>query len=229
MPNKRLSMRKIKEALRLQANGMSNRQIAQTLHLSRPTIANYLRRAAKAGLGWPLPPQLTDAALEQRLFPPPPTAKARDLTSPDWQQVHRELKRKGVTQFLLWQEYLEQHPRGYQYSWFCDLYRAWRGKLDIVMRQDHRAGEKLFVDYAGHTVSIVNQHTGELREAQIFIAVLGASNYTYAEATWTQSLPDWIGSHQRTFSFLGGSTRPASMIPISTPPTRIWLSIMAWR
>lgn len=204
MPNQRLSMRKIREVLRLQASGMSNRQIAQSVHLARPTIANYLRRAAQAGLGWPLPPQLTDAAIEQRLFPPAPAAKARDLTVPDWQQVHGELKRKGVTQFLLWQEYLEQHPRGYQYSWFCDLYREWRGKLDRVMRQDHRAGEKLFVDYAGQTVPVVNQHTGEWREAQIFIAVLGASNYTYAEATWSQSLPDWIGSHQRTFSFLGG-------------------------
>jgi len=185
---------------------MSNRKIAQSLHQSRPAVANYLRRAADAGLVWPLPLELSAAAIEQRLFPPPPTRANRDRTQPDWQWVHGELKRKGVTQFLLWQEqeYLEQHPGGYQYSWFCDRYREWRGKLDVVMRQDHRAGEKLFVDYAGHTVSIVNQHTGELREPQIFIAVLGASNYTYAEATWSQALPDWIGSHQRTFSFLGG-------------------------
>jgi transposase len=166
---------------------MSNRKIAQSLNQSRPAVANYLRRAADAGLLWPLPLELSDAAIEQRLFPPPPTRANRDRTQPDWQWVHGELKRKGVTQFLLWQEYLEQHPGGYQYSWFCDRYREWRG-----------------VDYAGHTVSIVNQHTGELREAQIFIAVLGASNYTYAEATWSQALPDWIGSHQRTFSFLGG-------------------------
>ena len=197
-------MRKIKEVLRLNASGMSNRKIARSLNQSRPSVANYLRRAADAGLVWPLPPELSDAAIEQRLFPPPPTKATRDRTRPDWQWVNRELKHKGVTLFLLWQEYLEQHPRGYQYSWFCDLYREWRGKLDVVMRQDHRAGEKLFVDYAGHTVPIVNQHTGEFREAQIFIAVLGASNYTYAEATWTQSLPDWIGSHQRTFTFLGG-------------------------
>lgn len=106
--------------------------------------------------------------------------------------------------FLLWQEYREHHPQGYQYSWFCERYRHWLGKQDLVMRQDHRAGEKLFVDYAGQTVGVINPYTGEIREAQIFVGVLGASNYTYAEATWTQGLPDWIGSHQRTFSFLGG-------------------------
>jgi len=204
MPAKRLSTRKIKEVLRLNASGMSNRKIARSLNQSRPSVANYLQRAVDAGLKWPLPPELSDAAIEQRLFPPPPTRANRDRTLPDWQRAFKELKHKGVTLFLLWQEYLEQHPQGYQYSWFCDMYREWRGKLDVVMRQDHRAGEKLFVDYAGHTVAIVNQHTGEFREAQIFIAVLGASNYTYAEATWTQSLPDWIGSHQRAFSFLGG-------------------------
>src|SRR5690554_6707866 len=204
MPAKRLSMRKIKEVLRLNASGMSNRKIAVSCGISRSTVAEYLYRAAEAGLAWPLPPSLSDVTIEQWLFPPPPTRANRDRTLPDWQSVFKELKRKGVTLFLLWQEYLEQHPRGYQYSWYCDLYREWRGKLDVVMRQDHRAGEKLFVDYAGHTVPIVNQHTGELREAQVFIAVLGASNYTYAEATLSQSLPDWIGSHQRTFTFLGG-------------------------
>jgi transposase len=197
-------MRKIKEVLRLQASGMSNRKIAVCCGVGRSAVAEYLHRAAAAGLRWPLPTELSDSAIEQRLFPPTSTNVIRDRTQPDWQWVHGELKRKGVTQFLLWQEYLEQHPSGYQYNWFCDRYRHWRGKLDVVMRQDHRTGEKLFVDYAGQRVPIVNQHTGELREAQIFIAVLGASNYTYAEATWSQALPDWIGSHQRTFSFLGG-------------------------
>ena len=146
MPAKRLSMRKIKEVLRLNASGMSNRKIARSLNQSRPSVANYLRRAADAGLKWPSPSELSDAAIEQQLFPPLPTRATRDRTLPDWQWVNRELKHKGVTQFLLWQEYLEQHPHGYQYSWFCDLYREWRGKLDVVMRQDHRAGEKLFGD-----------------------------------------------------------------------------------
>ena len=123
---------------------------------------------------------------------------------PDWARAHQELKQKGVTLFLLWQEYRAAHPDGYQYSWFCERYRAWRGKLDVVMRQDHRAGEKLFVDYAGQTVPVTDRATGEIRDAQVFVAVLGASNYTYAEATWSQALPDWIGSHVRTFGFLGG-------------------------
>jgi len=123
---------------------------------------------------------------------------------PDWLVIHQELKHKHVTLFLLWQEYRGAHPDGYQYSWFCDHFRAWQGKLDVVMRQDHRAGEKLFVDYAGQTAPIIDRATGEIRGAQIFVAVLGASNYTYAEATWTQGLPDWIGSHQRAFRFMGG-------------------------
>ncbi len=204
MPAKRLSMRKIKEVLRLKASGMSNRKIAQSCRISRPTVTEYLHRASHTGLRWPLPDELSDTALEQQLFPDPPTPAQRDRVLPDWLLIHKEFKRKNVTLFLLWEEYRSQHPKGYQYSWFCERYRQWTGTLDLVMRQDHRAGEKLFVDYAGHTIPIINQHTGEIHEAQIFIAVLGASNYTYAEATWTQNLPDWIGSHQRAFSFLGG-------------------------
>lgn len=172
--------------------------------ISRPAVDEYLRRAEAAGLSWPLPATLDDAALERLLFPaaPPLPAQARGL--PDWPTIHRELRRKGVTLFLLWQEYREQHPQGYQYSWFCERYRAWRGRLDVVMRQEHRAGEKLFVDYAGQTVEVVDRLSGEIRTAQLFVAVLGASNYTYAEATWTQGLEDWIGSHQRCFRYLGG-------------------------
>ena len=198
-------MRKIKEVLRLKwAQGLSNRQIAKACGIGRPTVGEYLRRAAEAGLAWPLPPDLDEAALERQLFPPPPSLPAQARGVPDWSLVHQELKRKGVTLFLLWQEYRETHPEGYQYSWFCDHYRAWQGKLDVVMRQDHRAGEKLFVDYAGQTMPVVDRNTGEIREVQIFVAVLGASSYTYAEATWTQGLADWIGSHRRTFAFLGG-------------------------
>lgn len=198
-------MRKIKEVLRLKwAQGLSHRQIARTCGIGRPTVGEYLRRAAEAGLVWPLPSGLDEAALERQLFPPPPSLPAQARGVPDWSVVQQELRRKGVTLFLLWQEYRETHPEGYQYSWFCEHYRAWLGKLDVVMRQDHRAGEKLFVDYAGQTVPVVDRSSGEIREAQIFVAVLGASNYTYAEATWTQGLPDWIGSHRRTFAFLGG-------------------------
>ena len=205
MPAQRLSMRKIKEVLRLRwANGLSKRKTARSCGISRPAVDEYLRRAEEAGLSWPLPADLDDGALERLLFPAAPTLPAQVRGLPEWSTINRELKRKGVTLFLLWQEYRECHPQGYQYSWFCECYRAWQGQLDVVMRQDHRAGEKLFVDYAGQTVPVVDRFTGEIREAQIFVAVLGASNYTYAEATWTQGLPDWIGSHQRCFQYLGG-------------------------
>lgn len=205
MPAKRLSMRKIREVLRLKwGKGMSNRRIAASCGIGRPTVSEYLRRAEEAGLGWPLPDDLDDARLERLLFPPPPDLPAESRGIPDWSHIHTELRHKHVTLFLLWQEYRQNHPEGYQYSWFCEHYRTWRGKLDVVMRQNHRAGEKLFVDYAGQTVPVIDRNTGEIREAQVFVAVLGASNYTFAEATWSQALPDWIGSHVRAFQFLGG-------------------------
>ena len=134
--------------------------------------------------------------LEARLFPVRPVApSSRPL--PDWSVVHRELARKGVTLMLLWEEHKEAHPEGLQYSQFCKRYRAHARSLDLPMRQVHRAGEKCFVDYAGHTVPVIDRRTGEIRTAQIFVAVLGASNYTYCEATWTQGLSDWIASHVR--------------------------------
>lgn len=211
MPAERLSMRKIHEILRLKFEcGQSNRNIANSCSVSRSTVADYLLRAKVAGLSWPLPKDLDDTSLEHLLFPPPEEV-TRDRPVPDWSEVHLELRRKGVTMALLWQEYKERQPDGYQYSWFCKLYNIWSGKVDLVMRQEHRAGEKLFVDYAGHTAPIVNRMTGEINQAQIFVAVLGASNYTYAEATMTQQLPDWIGSHVRAFSFFGGV--PAVVIP----------------
>ena len=205
MANKRKSMRKVREVLRLaQEAGLNQRQVARSLSLSPTTVGEYLRRAETAGLTWPLPPELDDAQLEAQLYPLPARGKDDTRPMPDWAEVHRELKRKGVTLLLLWQEYKAIHPDGLQYSQFCDRYRYFAGKLDLVMRQHHRAGEKLFVDYAGQTVDVVDRSTGEVREAQIFVATLGASNYTYAEATWTQALPDWCASHIRTFEFMGG-------------------------
>ena len=197
-------MRKIKEVLRLSAAGHSQRQIAECCAIGRATVGEYLQRASAAGLSWPLPDGLDEARLERRLYPPPPSLPASERGLPDWAHVHCDLNRTGVTLYLLWEEYRVGHPHGYRYSWFCQHYRAWTGKVDVVMRQHHRAGEKLFVDYAGQTQDVIDRATGEVHQAQIFVAVLGASNYTYAEATWTQSLSDWIGSHQRTFRYLGG-------------------------
>ena len=204
MANKGLSMRKVREVLRLHhVAGLSARAIARSLKISPVTVRRYLGRAEKLALGWPLPESLDDAQLERRLFPAPaPSCNPRPL--PEWTQVHRELRRKDVTLALLWEEYKAAHPQGLQYSRFCERYRAWASTLDAVMRQEHRAGEKLFVDYAGRTVAVVDRETGEIRQAQIFVAVLGASNYTFAEATWSQALPDWIASHVRAFEFFGG-------------------------
>lgn len=211
MANCRLSMRKITEALRLHhESNRSRREIARAIGASPTTVGQYLRRAREAGIGYPLPADLDEAALESRLFPP---AVPADVVrpEPDWTQVHRELRKKSVTLDLLWQEYKADHPDGYRYSWFCEHYRQWAGKLSVSLRQTHTPGEKLFVDYAGQTIPIIDGATGEIRQAQLFVAVLGASNYTYAEATWTQKLPDWIGSHVRTFEFLGGV--PEILVP----------------
>ena len=167
---------------------------------------SYFVNAAKAiGVTWPLPEGLTQQALEQRLYPDPPQDGRRH--KPNYAVVHQELKRKGVTLELLWQEYREEYPdNSYGYTQFCEHYRRFTGTLKLSMRQTHRAGEKLFVDYAGPTVPIINKHDGTYRKAAIFVAVLGASNYTFAEATWSQQLPDWIGSHVRAFEYIGGVT-----------------------
>jgi transposase len=201
-------MRKIREILRLSlGEGLSRRTTAAAAGLPYTTVSDHLARAAQAGLGWPLPDDMDDGQLEARLFAraePPPSA-SRPL--PDWPTVHRELRRKGVTLQLLHIEYKEREPDGYQYTQFCRHYRAWQRHLDVVMRQEHRAGEKLFVDFAGQTIPITDPATGEIRPAQLFVAVLGASSYTYAEATPSQELPHWIAAHVHAFSFLGGASR----------------------
>lgn len=205
-------MRKIRETLRLHFDSrLGQRPIARCLNISRTTVGDYLHRAKMAGLGWPLPEDLSDQQLYNLLFPPAASVSVPDRPLPDCSYLHTELKRKGVTLMLLWEEYQSEHPLGYRYSHFCELYRQWARKLKISMRQIHKAGEKLFVDYAGHTLPIVDPHTGEITEAQIFVAVLGASSYTFAEATLSQNLPDWLGSHRRAFEFLGGV--PELVIP----------------
>jgi transposase len=198
-------MRKIKEVLRLKFdNKLSKRQIAQSCSIAHSTVSEYLRRFRRASLNWPLPEEIDDNQLEQLLFPRPQIGSPHRRPQPDWAYIHQELRRKGVTLMLLWQEYKELYPNGYQTSQFCHLYRQWAKQLDPVMRQEHRAGEKMFVDYAGMTVAVFDMQSAKMRDAQIFVAVLGASNYTYAEATWTQTLPDWIASHTRAFNYFGG-------------------------
>jgi transposase len=181
MPKERLSMRKIKEVFRLRfEGGLSHRVIAQSCDIGCTSVREYLLRAKAAGLSWPLPVEMDDAALEALLFPPPPQLDG-ERPVPDWRTVHGELRKNGVTLALLWHEYRGIHPNGYGYSRFCELYRAWAGTLDVTMRHEHKAGEKLFVDYAGHTMEVVNPQTGEVREVEVFVAAQGASNYTYAE------------------------------------------------
>lgn len=210
MARPRSAMRKIREVLRLTlGEGLSRRQVSAAASLPLATVSNYLTRARAAGIVWPLPEGLDDAALEARLFTRAaiPATTARPL--PDWAELDRELRsKKNVTLALLHLEYKERHPDGYQYTQFCRHYHAWRGTVDVVMRQEHRAGERCFIDWAGQTVPIVDPRTGEVAmEAQIFVAVLGASNFTHAEAFPSQELEHWISGHVHAFEAWGGVTR----------------------
>ena len=210
MPAERIAMRLVREILRLIAvEKLSVREVARRTGKAPSTVRATLGRCRAAGVSWPLPEGLSDGELEERLYgkggaKPGPARRAE----PDWASIHRELKRKHVTLSILWEEYIAQEPDGLRYSRFCELYRTFASKLPVVMRQTHAAGEKLFVDYAGDTVPvIVDRLTGEWRPAQIFVAVLGASSFSYAEATWTQSLPDWIAAHVRALEAIGGVPR----------------------
>jgi transposase len=203
MPQERLPMRKIRDVLRLSASGLSKRKIAASLGLSATAAGDCIRRARAAGVAWPQVAELTDAALERHLYPVARTLEHR-LPQPDWAKVHSELNRAGVTLQLLWEEYRTVHRDGYGYTQFCELYKRWKLRLSPTMRQRHVAGERLFVDYAGKTLELIDGITGEVGPAQLFVSSLGASSLTYAEATLTQSLSDWIGSHTRAFSFYGG-------------------------
>lgn len=203
-------MRKIREVLRLKFEaGLSDSRIAQAIGSARSTVQECLRRAKAAGIGWPLPQEFDEALLQARLYRREVPLTRSPL--PDFVKLAAELKRPGVTRLLLGQEYKAAHPDGWQYSVFCDQYRRWLSTQDLVLRQHHVPGEKCFVDYAGQTVGLIDRATGEARQAQIFVAVLGASSYTYAEATWTQQLPDWLGSHVRALSFFGGV--PRAIVP----------------
>jgi transposase len=184
--------------------GVSERQIAATVGIGRSTVGEYLRRAAVIGITWPVPEGLDDGELERRLFTAPTFDEPQLRAQPDWNYIHKELKRRSVTLLLLWQEYRTAHTDGYGYSRFCDLYRGWCQTISPTMRQAHGPAEKLFVDYAGDTVAVFDSATGMERRAHIFVAVLGASNYTYAEARWSEGLADWIGAHVNALAMIGG-------------------------
>jgi transposase len=208
-------MRRIKEILELRhGHGLRHRAVGVAVGVSASTVGELLGRVRAAGLAWPLDAALDDAALEARLYPREPP-RPDGVPVPDWAYVHRELRRKGVTLMLLWQEYKEAHPNdGYQYSWYCERYQAFAKKLDVVMRQVHRAGEKAFVDWSGDGITITDPATGEERQAQLFVAVLGASNYTYAELAPTQELRFWIQAHIHAYEYFQGA--PALTVPDNT-------------
>jgi transposase len=217
-------MRKIREVLRLtHALGMSRRLVGEATGIGKTAVGEYVRRAAVAGQGWPIPDEIDDAELERRLFPPPDAASSTSRTEPDWSYNHAELKRRGVTLALLWQEYRAEHAQGYAYSWFCERYSDWRKRISPTMRQTHLAGDKLFVDWAGDTMPVFDPITGEEYCTHIFIAALGASNYTYVEARWTETLPDWIGAHVNAFTAIGGVSKalvPDNLKAGITKPSR---------
>src|SRR3954451_5261111 len=205
MPAERLSMRRVREVLRLRhALGMSDRSIAQSLAIGKTTVGEYVCRAKVIGITWPVPEEIDDAELERRLFTGPSFEKKPKRPPLDWPRLHEELKRRGVTLMLLWLEYRANEPDGFGYSRFCGLYGDWRRSVSATMRQTHAAGEKLFVDFAGDTVAVFDPLTGDTRQAHIFVSALGASNFTYAEARWSEGLPDWIGVHVGALAAIGG-------------------------
>jgi transposase len=208
-------MRKHKEVLRLHSIGLTQQQIARSCSISQSTVHEYLKAAAAAGIAWPIPAEWDELRLQQELFGAAVSAAVawRKNPPPDFAAIQRELQtHRNLTLQLIWEEQRESQPDGYGYSRFCELYRNWQKKLDVVLRHDHRAGEKLFVDYAGDTIPVWNPESGEVAfRAAIFVAAMGASNYTFAEATESQELRCWIGSHLRVFDFLGGL--PEILVP----------------
>jgi len=210
MPTERVAMRRVREMLRLiRDGGLPVREAARRSGVAASTLREMVRRFERSGLAWPLPLDLTDADLEARLYGEAGTKQGyRRRPEPDWPALNRELKRKHVTLQILWDEYIAANPDGYRYSRFCDLYRGWETRLPVTMRQTHLGGEKLFVDWAGDTVPvIIDRRTGQTRAAHLFVAVMGGSSLTFAHASWSEKLPDWIDAHVQAFAFFGGAPR----------------------
>ena len=201
-------MRKIAEMLRLKAAGMNNRDIARSTAAGKTTVYEHLARAEAAGLDWPLAPELDDAALEAMLFPPPTAELAASRPLPDWREVHRELKRhRHLTLRLLWLEWRAAHREGWGYSRFCSQYQRWLGEQDVVLRMEYAAGERMFVDFSGDRMSIIEAATGEITPAEIFVSVLGASGMLYVEASRGQDLKSWLLAHVRAWESYAGVAR----------------------
>lgn len=199
-------MRKIKEVLRLKFESqLGQRQIAASCSIGQATVAEYLKRAEAAAVSWPLPADWTESRLEQALFGRPRQSPEPTRRLPDFAAHHEQLQRhRHLTLQLLWEEYRQNNPDGYQYSYFCEAYQKWRRKQDLVLRQEHKAGDKLFVDWAGDTLPLFDRQIGQKRPAYLFVAVMGASSYTYAEASWDQQSEAWVGAHIRALEFFGG-------------------------
>src|SRR5215472_9410936 len=216
LPARRLSVRKIKEVLRLKYEvGLGLRQIARSCSIGLGTAHEYLERAEAAKITWPLGAEWDDDRLEAALFGGPPRSRPTVLPMPDFAGLHRERQQhRHVTLQLLWEEYREANPDGYRYSRFCELYQRWRKKLDVVMRQEHKAGEKAFIDWAGSTIPIYDRVTGVAWQASLFVAALGASSYTWAEATRDQQMESWLRAHIHAFDYWGGI--PALAVPDNT-------------
>lgn len=203
-------MRRVREILRLTLDaGLPVAETARRMGLARSTVREMMVRFARSDLVWPAPLDLTDADLETRLYGEVGARWGeRRRPEPDWAALNREMKRKHVTLQILWDEHIDANPSGYRYSRFCELYRGWEGRLPVTMRQTHLGGDKLFVDYAGDTVPvIVDGRTGETRAAHLFVAVMGGSSLSFAHASWTETLPDWIDAHVRAFGYFGGAAR----------------------
>ena len=220
-------MRKLKEVLRLHSLGLKQQQIARSCSIAQSTVHGYLKAAAEAGVSWPLPADWNEQQIQEALGGRlRSVATRRKNQAPDFASIRLELQsHRNLTLQLLWEEYRQSTPDGYSYSRFCELYHAWARKLDVVLRHEHRAGEKMFVDYAGAKIPVYDSRTGEVAfEASLFVAVLGASSYTFAEATPSQQLPCWIGSHIRALEFYGGVPEvavpdyvPGNLIEIMCP------------
>ena len=206
-------MRHVREILRLSLDaGLSTRVVGERIGVGSTTVRDTLKRFTRAKFTWPVSPEISDTDLEQRLYGIPGVKPGRrKLPEPDWSVVAREMKRKHVTLQVLWEEYIAEHPDGYRYSRFCDLFRGWEGRLPLTMRQSHGGGEKLFIDYAGDKVPVIDRQTGEIRDAHIFVAVMGGSSLSFAYATWTEQMGDWVDSHNAAFAFFGGA--PQLLVP----------------